>query len=71
MDAHTLRVLEYPKIMARLVELCACSLGKERADGLTPRNDPAWVRQRLSETAQARIVLQDQGRAPFGGVTDI
>ncbi len=71
MDAHTLRVLEYPKIVARLVELCACSPGRERAGGLAPRNDPAWVRRRLSETAQARIVLQDQGRAPLGGVTDI
>lgn len=71
MDAHTLNVLEYPKIVAQLVELCACSLGRRRAERLTPHNDPAWVRARLAETAQARLVLQDRGRPPFGGVTDI
>ncbi len=71
MDAHTLTVLEYPKIIARLAELCACSLGRARAEALTPRNDVGWVRARLDETAQARIVLQEQGRPPFGGVTDI
>ncbi|MGD9495265.1 MAG: endonuclease MutS2 [Armatimonadota bacterium] len=71
MDAHTLRVLEYPKIITRLADLCACSLGRERAQRLTPHNDPAWVRQRLAETAQARRALLEQGQAPFGGVTDV
>ncbi len=71
MDAHTLKVLEYSKVIARLADLCACSLGRNRVERLMPRNDEAWVRERLAETAQARIVLQERGRAPFGGVTDI
>ncbi len=71
MDSHTLDVLEYPKIIQQLVDSCACSLGKRRAERLKPSNDPEWVRERLSETAQMRVALQEYGRPPFGGVTDI
>jgi len=71
MDAHSLEVLEYHKIIARLGGCCACSLGRERAERLTPRNDPEWVRARLEETAQARIALQEQGLPPLGGVSDV
>ncbi len=71
MDSHTLEVLEYHKIIARLADFCACSLGRDGVDRLTPRNDPDWVRERLAETAEARILLQEHGRPPFGGVSDI
>ncbi|MGC9317358.1 MAG: endonuclease MutS2, partial [Armatimonadota bacterium] len=71
MDSHTLDVLEYPRIIERLCAACACSLGRARAERLTPSSDPDWVRTRLSETAQARIALEEFGRPPFGGVTDI
>lgn len=71
MDAHTLKVLEYPKIIALLTEQCACSLGIGRAEQLKPRNDADWIRARLTETAQARILLLEQGRPPFGGLSDI
>ncbi len=71
MDTHTLEVLEYPKIVGQLREQCACSLGMDRVERLKPRNDPEWVRGRLAETAEARIVLQEFGRPPFGGISDI
>lgn len=71
MDAHTLDVLEYHKIIARLADCCSCSLGRAGTERLRPRNDAAWVRERLVETGQARIVLQEHGRPPFGGVGDI
>ncbi|MFW6156770.1 MAG: endonuclease MutS2, partial [Armatimonadota bacterium] len=71
MDSHTLRVLEYEKIITRLADACACSLGRRGAERLKPRNDPEWVRLRLEETSEARIALQEHGRPPFGGVTDI
>ena len=71
MDAHTLKVLEYQKIISRLTEHCACSLGMARAERLKPRNDAEWIRARLAETAQARVVLQEQGRPPFGGLSNI
>ncbi len=71
MDAHTLKVLEYEKIIARLADCCACSLGRRGAERLKPRNDPEWVTQRLAETGEARIALQEHGRPPFGGIGDI
>ena len=71
MDAHTPNVLEYYKIISRLTEHCACSLGVERAERLKARNDAAWIRSRLDETAEARIMLQEWGRPPFGGLSNI
>ncbi|MGI5818667.1 MAG: endonuclease MutS2 [Armatimonadota bacterium] len=71
MDSHTLGVLEYQKIIARLADCCACSLGRRGAERLRPRNDPEWVRLRLEETAEARVALQEHGRPPFGGIGDI
>lgn len=71
MDSHTLKVLEYHKIIARLSDCCSCSLGRSRVERLKPSNDPDWVRDRLSETAEARIALQERGRPPFGGVSDV
>jgi DNA mismatch repair protein MutS2 len=70
MDSHTLEVLEYPRIISRLADCCACSLGKRGAERLRPRNEADWVAERLAETGQARIVLQEHGRPPFGGVSD-
>ncbi len=71
MDAHTLRVLEYEKITARLAGLCASSLAKRRATALRPRTDAEWVSARLDETSEARAAIQDLGRPPLGGLTDI
>ncbi len=70
MDSHTLDVLEFPRIIARLADCCACSLGRRGAERLRPRNDADWVVERLAETGQARIVLQEFGRPPFGEVGD-
>jgi len=71
MDAHTLRVLEYQKITARLAAGCACTLGSRRVEALKPHSDVAWVEARLEETSQARRALADEGDVPFGGLTDI
>ncbi len=71
MDAHTLRVLEYPKVIAKLSGLCASALGRARAQALRPRNDPHWVQRRLAEVSEARAALQELGMVPLGGLTDI
>ncbi len=71
MDAHTLKVLEYEKIIARLADRCACTLGRRRAEALKPHTDVTWVEARLEETSQARRALADEGHVPFGGLTDI
>ena len=53
MDERTLRVLEYPKIKQMLTERCASSLGKARAEALTPSTSLRRARAALSETSEA------------------
>ncbi len=71
MDERTLRVLEYPKIKARLADLAACSLGKRRALGLEPDNCPDRIARALAETTEAVQAVERHGRVPFGGLTDV
>ncbi len=71
MDARTLRVLEYDAVRKLLRGHAASSVGKELAEGIEPVGEPEAARRLQSETAQARIVLTDAGRPPFGGVHDV
>ncbi len=57
MDAKTLTMLEYPKILGRLSEFCAFSASVELALTLQPSADLATARAWLSETSEARRLL--------------
>ena len=70
-DAHTLRVLEYARIMDSLAERCACALGAERARELLPSPVAAFVRERQQETAEARLLYAQHGLMPLGGIHDV
>ena len=70
-DAHTLRVLEFDKVTAMLAERAACSLGVERAKDLLPTPLVAFVRERQQETAEARLMVDDHGPFPLGGIHDV
>jgi DNA mismatch repair protein MutS2 len=71
MDERTLRVLEYPKIKQMLTERCASSLGKARAEALTPSTSLRRARAALSETSEAAALVREWGYFPFGGLSDI
>jgi DNA mismatch repair protein MutS2 len=71
MDSRTLRLLELDKILSRLSEHCACSLGQRWANGLRPATDFEEVTARQSETSEARRFWDGGGNAPFGGITDV
>lgn len=71
MDARTLRVLEFDKVLALLAARAATRLGQERCLALRPRPDATWVAERLAETTEARALLAALGAPPFGGVTDV
>ena len=58
MDAKSVEILEFPKIIERLAELCGSPGGRELAEALTPGSDVDDVRRRLSETAEARALAQ-------------
>ncbi len=70
MDPRSLHVLEYPQIIQKLADQAATSLGRQRCADLRPSNDPAWITQRLAETAETCRLLE-RDRPPFGGVTDV
>lgn len=71
MDHKTLEKLEFGQIIAQLGQRCATSLGHRRAERLRPSSDEQWVRRRLAETTQARKMIEQRGRPPFGGITDV
>lgn len=70
-DAHTLRVLEYEKVLAMLEARAACALGRERARDLAPSPIAAFVRERQQETTEARLVQAEHGPFPLGGIHDV
>ncbi len=70
MDSKTLSVLEYPKILARLADLCDFSGSSDLAGQLAPTPDFNEASNRLAETSEARklIVTAD---LTIGGAHDI
>jgi len=70
MDAKTLSVLEYPKILARLATYCDFSASKELALALEPTDSYDLALTRLAETSEARRLLAVQ-EVSIGGARDI
>ncbi|HET8563076.1 MAG TPA: endonuclease MutS2, partial [Candidatus Binatia bacterium] len=70
MDSKTLNVLEYPKILERLVKFCDFSASMDLARSLEPTNSYDLALARLAETTEARKLfsIQDIG---IGGAHDI
>ncbi len=71
MEKHTLKVLEFEKILNILADHAACSLGQERALALVPQVDLEWIQRMQAETSEAREVLQSHGSMPLGGISDV
>jgi len=70
MDAKTLRVLEYDKILARLAGYCDFSASAELAGALQPTNTHAEAVRWLAETTEARLLLATRDLT-IGGSHDI
>jgi len=71
MDTHALRVLEFDAIRKQLAAQTACSLGRERAEAMTPSDWLPQAQARLDETTECRILIAAKGNLPLGGVSDI
>ncbi len=71
MDTRTLRLLEYEKIRTMLAHHTATTLGTELVARMRPARDAAVVRARLTETGEARQLIDIQGHPPFQGVRDV
>ncbi|MDR7588032.1 MAG: endonuclease MutS2 [Armatimonadota bacterium] len=70
MDDRTLRVLEFPAIVARLAALTVTARGRELAEALRPSPDPGRVRAALAETAEAAALVAE-GEIPLRGTADV
>jgi len=71
MEDHTLRVLEFDKIISRLEDQAACALGREVCALAYPAADLESARRKQKETSEARAILDFEGNIPLGGIEDI
>src|SRR5215467_7046783 len=71
MDAHSLHVLEYRKVLDRLVAHTSNGIGREFAAQLEPLPYPETVVRRLQETREARFLRDHDSGLPLGGIHDI
>src|SRR5215831_1551540 len=71
MDAHSLHVLEYKKVLDRLVAHTSNGIGREFASQLEPLPYPETVVRRLHETREARFLRDHDSGLPLGGIHDI
>ena len=71
MDEHTIRVLEFEKVLALLAGETAFSVGRERALAVRPEADFAGAAELQAETAEMRLLDQMGIDVPFAGARDI
>ncbi|MFD1953660.1 endonuclease MutS2 [Paenibacillus thailandensis] len=71
MDGKILATLEFRKIVYKLENAAATSLGKAEAEKLAPSSDLETVKLMLQTTDEAYTADRLKGSAPFGGVADI
>ena len=71
MDSHSLHVLEYKKILDRLVAHTSNGIGRDFASQLEPLPYPETVIRRLQETREARLLRDHDAGIPLGGIRDI
>ncbi|HEX2989066.1 MAG TPA: hypothetical protein VHO49_00235, partial [Anaerolineales bacterium] len=71
MDTKTLNVLEYPKILERLVGFCDFSASMALARQLEPTDSYDLAISRLKETGEARRLFTTHDNIGIGGAHDI
>jgi DNA mismatch repair protein MutS2 len=71
MNAKSLHVLEFGKILHRLAEHTSFSAGRQLALDTLPTNDLRLARQWLAETNEARYLLGEHSDVHLGGVHDV
>lgn len=71
MNEKTLRILEFNKIIEKLVSHTASNLGSQLAEQLMPENDIEKVKISLKETSDGVNFISRRGSPPLGGIHDI
>src|SRR5205814_1984987 len=71
MDSHSLHILEYRKVLDRLIAHASNGIGREFAGQLEPLPYPETVVRRLQETREARALRDSDSGLPLGGIHDV
>ena len=71
MDDHTIRVLEFEKVLALLADEAAFSIGRELALAVRPETDYVLAFELQAQTAEMRALDQMGVDVPFAGAHDI
>lgn len=71
MEDRALRILEFDKIIKKLVSLTASEPGKDLAGALLPETDYFKVQRMLKETSDGTAFILRKGSPPLGGIHDI
>lgn len=71
MDAHSLQVLEFPKVRELLASYAATSLGRALIGALEPMTQRDQVAHALDLTSEMVLALGQGHSPPFGGLSDI
>jgi DNA mismatch repair protein MutS2 len=71
LNTKVLYTLEYNKIIDRLLEHAATSLGQSHVQQLLPTRSLDEVKNWLQDTDEASAVVRLKGMPPFGGVHDV
>ncbi|MDR5659614.1 endonuclease MutS2 [Serpentinicella sp. ANB-PHB4] len=71
MNDKSLKVLEYFKIINKLIEECTSPLGKEYAQQLRPKLELEAVKGLQQETTEAQSLLIQRGSIPLSGIYDV
>ena len=71
MNPHTIRVLEYDKILKQLAAFCAFEGGAELASSLLPSDDLRTINDWMEQTSEACRLLDQKTDVYFGGVYDL
>ncbi|MBS4201705.1 endonuclease MutS2 [Bacillus sp. FJAT-49732] len=71
MNENTFEKLQYNELKEIVKSYCVSGLGRELIDTLTPSSNLKVVKHRLTETSEARTILDTGGNVPFMGVSNI
>jgi DNA mismatch repair protein MutS2 len=71
MDERTIRILEFDKIINKLVSFAASELGKELVSEIRPETEFRKVEALLKETSDGASFIARRGSPPLGGIHDI
>ena len=70
-DQRTIEVLEFDKVVARIANLTASAMGREKAVVIAPTDDQDEIRQRVGRIVEMMDLIGFDDPVPARGIPDI